>query len=337
MAARFGSKTRVTEPVAGFGQRATAGGGTVLQPYEQIFTSPGTWTCPPTVTYVDVLLVGGGGGGGGADYTQPPVGGGQPGEGQYGGAGGGGGVRVVRSVPVSAPVPVTVGAGGTGGPATTPSAGSVGGTSSFGPESVGGGGGGGGASPTTVPNIPTYSPLIPFGGIVYGAGMDGVNAPPTGGGGGGGGMAGYKFPGFPSPNNIWYQARGGTGGSYGQDGGWSVYNGTVGAGGGSRTSSYQDRDTFGSNASHLRSGGGYLGYGVGGIGRNAPGSNTATANAFGGKFYGPNSITPPGVAGSNGTANTGMGGEGAAKISPGPAGFAGGTGGSGIVIVRWVQ
>ena len=115
------------------------------QPYEQVFKAPGTWTCPPTVTWVDVTAVGGGGGGTGA-YP-----------GQTGGGAGGGGVRR-DFVPVSGPVSVTIGAGGTVGSPAPPiggsTAGSVGGTTSFGPFSVGGGGGaaGGGASgPTAAP------------------------------------------------------------------------------------------------------------------------------------------------------------------------------------------
>lgn len=88
----------------------------------QLFTAPGTWTNPGTVTQVRVTVVGGGGG-------------------AFGGGGGAGGLAAAI-VPVSAPVTVTVGAGGAGG--TNP-AGS-GGTSSFGPA-VSSTGGTGGTSP----------------------------------------------------------------------------------------------------------------------------------------------------------------------------------------------
>ena len=72
----------------------------------QLFTAPGTWTKPASATQVRVTVVGGGSGGSPATN---------------GGAGG----LAVAIVPVSAPVSVTVGAGGAFN--------STGGTSSFGP------------------------------------------------------------------------------------------------------------------------------------------------------------------------------------------------------------
>lgn len=94
---------------------------------QQEFLAPGTWTCPPTTTRVELFMVGGGGGG----------------------IGGGGGVRVAN-VAVDGPQPVTIGAGG---PGTSPSGAQAGGTTTFGPgpaplASVGGGGVPGTAAPT---------------------------------------------------------------------------------------------------------------------------------------------------------------------------------------------
>lgn len=182
MSARYGSRTQSGEAVSGFGQRslsAISGGQTF---YEETFTAPGTWTWPGSVTHVEVLLVGGGGGGGA-----------NPG----GGSGGGGGVRWELDVPVSAPVPVTVGAGGVGSSSPTAIAAGVGGDSTFGPLVVGGGGGG--ANPGTTPSS--------------------CNAPPNGGGGGG-----RRSPPVPSVPSV--------GGDYGvpgiasQVGGGATLDGT---------------------------------------------------------------------------------------------------------------
>ena len=172
MSTRYGDKARSGEPVSNAGKRSSS---VTQKLYEQEFVSPGTWTWPGLVTHVEVLLVGGGGGSGSVSFALPG----------YSGAGGGGGVRLIPETPVSGPVPVTIGAGGAGGstiPAPSPVApnatsGSIGGTTSFGPLSVGGGGGGYG----------TVGPAV---------NSANKNAPPTGGGGGG------------SPS-------GGTGGTYG--------------------------------------------------------------------------------------------------------------------------
>ena len=164
MSSRYGSKTRTTEPVAGYGQRATAGGGSGRTFTEERFLSPGTWTRPPTVSFVEVLVVGGGGGGQGA--LNNPV------TGLAYRAGGGGGVRVAW-VPVSAPVPVTVGSGGAGGTYPSTTSGSNGGNSFFGP-----------AGPGPIPAIP--STTIAAGGGAGGGQPQTTVSTPIGGSGGGG-------------------------------------------------------------------------------------------------------------------------------------------------------
>ena len=84
----------------------------------QIFTAPGTWTKPSSCTQVNLIVVGGGGGGCSANPASPvPA--------------GNGGFAIAYNVPVSSPVAVTVGSGGTGAPAPVGS-GTSGGSSSFG-------------------------------------------------------------------------------------------------------------------------------------------------------------------------------------------------------------
>ena len=100
------------------------------------FTSNGTFTPPPGVTAVDVLIIGGGGGGGRGDGSTA------------GGGGGGGDMRELTGITVtpSSAVNVTVGGGGAGRTGSA-GAGSPGGASSFGTNTaVGGGGGGAGAT-----------------------------------------------------------------------------------------------------------------------------------------------------------------------------------------------
>ena len=92
----------------------------------EIFTGPGTWTRPSTVTQVRVTVVGGGG----------AATGGGPNTGGYGGL-------AVALCPVSAPVAITVGVGAQGFPTTSA------GTSSFG-SLVSATGGGNNSTPGTV-------------------------------------------------------------------------------------------------------------------------------------------------------------------------------------------
>ena len=103
----------------------------------QIFTSPGTWTRPSSATTVKVWVAGSGGG-------SPNT---QPGGGPWPGQGGNGGFAVAANVPVSAPVAVTVGAGGTTPGPGGQSGGNSGNSSSFGALVSATGGAGGPNSP----------------------------------------------------------------------------------------------------------------------------------------------------------------------------------------------
>jgi len=296
MTARYGDRTRVSSPVGSWGKEAEAGG--VPQPYEEVFTAPGTWTWPGTVSGVEVTVVGGGGGG---QSTTPTVG--------SAAGGGGGGVRRVL-IPVSAPVPVTVGAGGAAGTLspTTASPGSAGGTSAFGP-----------LGPGPIPSIPPTTVAVGGGG----GGGNNTGAPPIGGGGGGaaaspgpvGNAPSSGLYGFPGSGNAPFPgwAGGGLGGGAGSAGFLSAVTtiitfagrGRFGYGGGG------DAQRSGLTFKLVRDGGG--------VNSTPTGSNT---------------VHPGGLA-ANGFANTGGGGAGGSIPTGGN--LQGGNGGSGIVIVRWFE
>lgn len=302
MSLRFGDKTRSGEPVAGFGQRASSGGGSWVMT-ETVFNAPGTWTCPPTVTSVEVIVVGGGGGGGGA-ATSPGV---------TSGGGGGGGVRTAI-VPVSGPVPVTVGAGGAGGTPTTSA--QTGGNSAFGP-----------LGPGPVPTIPPTT-------IAVGGGGGGSSylpaetalptVPPIGGGGGGIGDTSF----YPVPNMT-----GTTAGRYGYRSATNTISTptrqyAIGAGG------------AGDLNTGRHGGRGKLGYGFGApsnllslyppsVGVGNPARSTTDAGVI------------AATAGTANTGNGGGGGVWFSSVPlpvpfqpTTPLGFPGAAGGSGVVIVR---
>jgi hypothetical protein len=122
---------------------AATAGNFILRSY----TSPATWTKPANLKAITITLVAGGGGGGGSGAASTPV------PNRRGGRGGSAKSNAVAWLPVSSipgPVVVTIGAGGTGAPASnTP--GNAGGTSSFGSFLSATGGGGGGTGTTTAP------------------------------------------------------------------------------------------------------------------------------------------------------------------------------------------
>ena len=280
------------------------------------FTGPGSFvvSCvgnPLGSSKVDYMVVAGGGGGG---YN--------------GGGGGAGGFRespgtasgsysvsplgaspaVALSVTAGA-IPITVGAGGAGGAAATPSCGVSGNTSSFSTISSAGGGKAGGWN-------------IPSGGAA------------AGGSGGGGGMCGPTGPGNLIP--------GGAGNSppvsppQGNGGGQGFHQSGVsswGGGGGGAT-------VAGSNGSNPENGGN------GGTGATSSINNAPTARAGGGggRPHTPTSGSggtggggsgggpaSPSNAGTAGTANSGGGGGGGNNSAP----SLGAAGGSGVVIIRY--
>jgi hypothetical protein len=112
---------------------------------QTVTTSSGPLTTQPGTRVVQTLIVAGGGGGGGG-YTAACV--------SRGGGGGAGGFRCIQiNVCGATSYPITVGAGGTGGPSVNPGNATSGCNSSFGSNSATGGGKGGmsnGAYPVPV-------------------------------------------------------------------------------------------------------------------------------------------------------------------------------------------
>jgi len=286
---------------------------TALGPSSTSFTADGTFSIPTGATAVDVLVVAGGGAG-----AQ-----------RHGGGGGAGGLIFMPDYPVTpgGTVTVTVGEGddalpkgsgpsgngqdstfgapgdpglGQGGVLTAKGGGPGNECSTGFPGGSGGGGGGpggcGGGS-ATQPTQPGNSGAYGFGNA--GGSGNGVPGPTaTGGGGGGAGAAGGQA-GTPNANRA---GPGGTGKAY------TIADGTTPVG--------------------------YAGGGGGG----APGQcggQTGYAGSIGGGGAGGTAGNTAGPgAGRPGTANRGGGGGGAAEVSEASPNY-GGTGGKGIVIVRF--
>jgi len=303
----------------------TATGGTVTTSGDfkiHKFTGPGTF-CVSNAgnaagsNEVDYLVVAGGGGGGGECANS-------------GGASGGGagGLRIgaVAASPTHSPlvaagglaVPVqpyaiVVGGGGTEGPQSAPGNGGNGNTSSFSSiTSTGGGGGGKSVSPSS--------------------------GNPGGSGGGGGAAAGTGNTPPVSPP----QGNSGSTGPQNAGGGGATAAGQTSptSGGQSGGDGLVVTPVFGAAPQPIyiangpdngaSVGGQFAGGGAGG--HDAPGPNPG--NALGGVGGGANTPGPSG-AGINATANTGGGGSAGGKDVPGGGDGTGGTGGSGIVLIRY--
>ena len=285
---------------------------TITAPRYQTFTSSGTFSVPSGVSSVDVLVVAGGGGGG------------------YEGGGGGAGGLIFRpgfTVTPGGTVSVTVGDGGAGSPGPggqsglgsngqnsvfgtlTAIGGGYGGTknhpnSTTGRHGNSGGSGGGTGRDMTSPSGGAEQPTQSGDSGNYGFGNPGGrstgSSTHSGGGGGGAGAVGQDSVAPDSGSYPGSGSKGGIGKAYTiADGTTSVYYAGGGAGG-----------SFFSTAIPGGQGGG----GDGGT----PGSSD------------PGHVTVHG--GENGTAN--RGGGGGASGNSGAQSTAG-TGGKGIVIVRW--
>jgi hypothetical protein len=293
----------------GTGGTVTTSGGYIIHS----FTTTGTSAFVPAFSgSVEVLIVGGGGGGGGT----------------LGGGGGAGGVIWIPATNVisGTSYPVVV---GTGGPSmTNGQASSVfeataagGGTSGTWSEGIGtaGGSGGGAAATESLLNTGGASSGNSLGlnsGFIYGNRGGNMTTARTGGearGAGGGGAGGQ---GLNTNTNI----TGNTGQTGAGSGGVGVVNAILGPsyywGGG------------GGGGGHDNQFGGWGGLGGGGGGTGSAGRGTGGGSSLNTGISGG---IGEGINGGAGGANTGGGGGGASF------GGQGGTGGSGIVVIRYLQ
>ncbi len=304
-----GGTSTLMSPLASGGDLSMVGGYLIHK-----FTASGTLTFARE-TNVEVLVVGGGGGGGM----------------DMGGGGGGGGVIYNTSFPVTAgSYPITIGAGGTGGPAANSVGQNTahqynvsatnGGNSVFSSLTAVGGGYGGSS-------YFGYTPNNGFGASGgSGGGSSGYSDGNTGRGGSG--TVGQGNAGGGSIGQYYSGGGGGAGGPGGSNvanGGPGVFNAILGTGyywaGG------------GGGAGHSTTGGaGGLGGGGSAPSYQGYGNAPAQGGLNPGELGGSGNSNAPGAPGGNGGVNTGSGGGGGTHYN---SNNKGGDGGSGIVVVRY--
>jgi hypothetical protein len=292
------------------------------------FTGPGTFTvssvsATAAENIVSYLVVAGGGGGA---------------SGCSGGGGGAGGFRELKS-PLT---PYT--ASPLDGYPSSPNRVTV--TAQAYSIAVGGGGAGGAAGSTNlgvVGSVSTFSTITSAGGGFGNAQPCGPVAAGSGGSGGGGGHfqgtagSGNTPPVTPSQGNNGANSAPGQG---------SAPSDSGGGGGGATTAAIQAPNPPGANDHNGGAGAttsitaspvAYAG-GGGGTNRCGGGTNDTDGGTGGGGKggYGPRPGPAPQSTGQNGTVNTGGGGGGGKKYGPCNATIQnGGTGGSGIVVIRY--
>lgn len=275
----------------------------------------GTWTAPTGALDIDLLIVGGGGGGGaGGSRAGNACNVASSGTRAGGGGGGGGGGQVRETklyVNTGQTIALNVGAGGTGGARgacrVAGSPGNSGETTNIGSESALGGGGGfggtnlgeggaGGASYDSNGNVLSGGTILNAGDC-SGVAMTGCMA-------GAGGASSISSGSTPIDNGI---SSNGAPGSEGTTS--NLYLGILGSGGGGG-------NRHGATAPGATRGGG------------AGGTNAGTGVVAG--------------DGASGTANYGGGGGGGRgngwdnNLSPQTNAGAGGTGGSGVIVLRYI-
>ena len=275
--------------------------------YYRAFTTNGSLVVSDVPVTADVLVIAGGGGGG---------------SGWYAGGGGAGGVKLYSSLSLSpGNYPIVIGNGGTGTTNATLTS-NNGGDSSFNSSYTATGGGGGGSR-----NQRTN------GSRVGGSGGSGGGAafPSTLGGLG---VSGQGFDGG-SNGGGHYGASGGGAGGAGTNGAESPYGATGGIG----TNAYSSWLSAITPAMTSVSGWASA-TSTGRIGGGGAGGSDASVTRIGGAGGGGNSAGGGSINAVNGVANTGGGGGGGSgteQDSTPDAPLRGATGGSGLVIVRYLK
>jgi hypothetical protein len=269
----------------------------------------------PTTYSVEYLSVAGGGGGGG----------GTSGTGSTGGGGGAGGMLTSSANLTSGTsLTITIGAGGAAGP-TISNNGQVGTTGAnttiigtgINVDSFGGGGGGA-----------RYGRTIPPG-FSYFGGYNGGS-----GGGGGSGTASYDVP----QDDTQALGVSGQGNKGGKSKAHNIYPSTGGGGAGSAgidAGAYGTPTNGGNGLQNSITGSSIYYAAGGGAGGNSNGVGLSGTGGSGdgGAYTGAPSFIHN--VGSNGRVNKGDGAGGGASTGISGSGRNGGTGGSGVVIVRW--
>ncbi len=276
--------------------------GSGLQLVSQTHTANGSWICPPGVFFAWVTGYGGGGGGGGGGAGSTPL--------ARSVAGGGGGGGSQQSTQLVAVVPgttytITIGAGGTANGVDVE--GSAGDDTFFGALATFPGGGGGGAPSFEVPNVAARACL--GGRPVRGEFQDGQ---------------GGQY--IPTTIGIeLYDLAPGAGGH-----GINSITSQNGIDGAASIQGWAGGASFGC--------GNFTGGGAGGGGGGGPGG-VGGDGGEGGDGGGTNGFA--GSMGTVGAANTGAGGGGGGSggngSSAGGAGANGKAGGSGKLIVSWIE
>jgi hypothetical protein len=265
-----------------------------------------TWTIPAGVSTIDYLVVGGGGGGGaGTDNAHG------------GGGGGGGGVLTGSIASLSGIVSIGVGAGGEAGTwvGNTNNPAGIGGDSFLADVRAKGGGGGG-----------SYFTLAQAGGS-GGGGAPSNNANRRSGAAGTDGQGTEGGNALGSSATLANAGGGGGSGTAGSDGAEGEATGVGGAGGdGQEVSILGAPEVYGG-------GGGGAGFTSGGAGGGGGGGGGGKHTDFGDGFA-PAGSGQDGAAGFGGGGGGGMASNGITGVRPGNR-WPGGTGGSGVVIVRY--